>query len=326
LFIFFKIKNDTLPLEPYNKKQILFHVPKGIGISSLLKKLENEKLIKSSKSLKIYSYITGKKLNNIKYGYYLLSPSMSGIEILNKLIKGDLYRLWLTIPEGFNINKISKLISNKGLSGKKYKNLALNPSYDIKNKFDFLKNLPNGLSLEGYLFPDTYDITGLNEEQIIYLQLKRFNETIYSYWKKNKNKSKLSFLDTLNLASIVELEAQNPNERELIAGVFIKRLGLGMKLGSDPTVEYALGKHQSSKGLSFKDILIKSPYNTYINSGLPPGPISNPGLESFKSVINYKDTNYLYFVAKGDGSHVFTKTYQEHLQAQRVIISKRNKN
>jgi len=262
----------------------------------------------------------------MKYGYYLLSPSMSSIEIIDKIIKGDIYRLWLTIPEGYSINKISKLISNKGLSGEKYRNIALNISQNLKEKFSFLQNLPKNLNLEGYLFPDTYDITGSNEEQIIELQLKRFNETIYDYWIKNRNKSKLSFLETLTLSSIVELETQNPNERELIAGVFIKRLEIGMKLGADPTVEYAMGKHQGNKGLSFKDILINSPYNTYINKGLPPGPICNPGLASFKAVINYENTPYLYFVAKGDGSHVFTKTYQEHLQAQREIVSKRKNN
>lgn len=316
------MKNDNLPLDISNKKNVLFYVPPGTSINSLLKKLEDKKLIKSFYSTKIYSILLGKKLNNMKYGYYLLSPSMSSIEIIDKIIKGDIYRLWLTIPEGYNINKIAKLISNKGLSSDKYKNIALNVSNELKEKFSFLKELPKNLSLEGYLFPDTYDITGLNEEQIINLQLKRFSETIYDYWLKNKSRSKLSFLDTLNLASIVELETQNPNERELIAGVFIKRLEIGMKLGADPTVEYALGKHQGNKGLSFKDILVNSPYNTYINKGLPPGPICNPGLSSFKAVINYKDTPYLYFVAKGDGSHVFTKTYKEHLQAQKEIISK----
>jgi UPF0755 protein len=119
----------------------------------------------------------------------------------------------------------------------------------------------------------------------------------------------------MTMASIVELEAVRPVERPVIAGVFWRRLQIGMALGSDPTVEYALQRHQDAKGLSYRDVAINSPYNTYKFPGLTPTPIANPGEASIAATLHPEATAYLYFVARGDGSHVFTRTLQEHLQA-----------
>jgi len=138
-------------------------------------------------------------------------------------------------------------------------------------------------------------------------------------WERRPANHPLRFSDTIKLASVVELEGLLDRELPTIAGVFLKRLKIGMKLESDPTTEYAQGWHQGNTPLSLKDIQIDSPYNTYRYHGLMPTPIGNPGKAAIEAVLFPEKTDYLYFVARGDGSHTFSKTYQEHLAAIRKI-------
>ncbi len=315
---YFSITNSLKSVNPKDKSVKLFYVNAGNSLNLVLKKLEKDNLIKSYKAARIYTLLRYPK-HSVKPGYYQLSKSMSFIEIFRKLVSGNIYQIWLTIPEGFSVKKTARRLAAKNLSENTYIQLSTDFDPSLKEDFPFLEKINNPNSLEGYLFPDTYDITGGKEEDLIQLQLKRFSGTIYESWQNRPGNWKLSLHQTLTLASIVELEAQKPSERKLISGVFINRLQQGIPLGSDPTVEYALGWHQNEKGLSLRDVQIKSSYNTYINKGLPPGPIANPGLACFNAVLNYKHTPFLYFVAKGDGSHVFTTNYQDHLQAQAMI-------
>ncbi|MFN8575655.1 MAG: endolytic transglycosylase MltG [Candidatus Sericytochromatia bacterium] len=307
------------PIDKNDTSQKLFYINNGSSLTLVLRKLKSDGFIKDYRTARVYTMLKAKN-KQIQPGYYQISKSMSFIEIFNKLASGKIYQSFLTIPEGYSMKKIANRISKNGFSGTEYLKLteSINPEY--KSEFVFLDKLDKYSSLEGYLFPDTYDITKAKEKDLINSQLNRFEQLIYSEWQKRPKDWKMNLHQTLTLASIVELEAQKPSERTTIAGVFINRLNQGIPLGSDPTVEYALGWHQDAKGLSFKDIEVKSAYNTYKNAGLPPGPISNPGLAVFKAVLNYENTPYLYFVAKGDGSHVFTKTYQEHLHAQSLIV------
>lgn len=312
--------NSSLePVDKSNETKKLFYINSGSSLSLVLRKLSSDGFIKDYRFARLYTMIYGSK-KHIQPGYYQISKSMSFKEIFGKIESGKTYKVFLTIPEGYSIRKIAKRIAKKGFSENKYLLLTSKISKDYKSEYIFLEKLEKFNSLEGYLFPDTYDITGAKEENLINSQLKRFEELIYSEWQKRPTSWKMNFHQTLTLASIVELEAQKPSERGTIAGVFVNRLNQGIPLGSDPTVEYALGWHQGEKGLSFKDVEVKSAYNTYRNQGLPPGPISNPGLAAFKAVLNYENTPYLYFVAKGNGSHVFTKTYPEHLRAQSLIV------
>lgn len=318
-YLFYYMNNNLSAINPQDTKKVLFHINQGMPLTSALKKLESNKLIKDYNAARLYTLIYGGG-RSIKPGYYEVSKSMSFEEIFKKLDSGKVYQLWLTIPEGFSIKKIAKRLDKNNLSGQNYKEIVSSVSDKYKEKFNFLSEIPSNQSLEGYLFPDTYDITVAQESDIVNQQLNTFSKTILKAWEERPYDWKMSLHETLTLASIVELEAQKPSERTTIAGVFINRLKQGIPLGSDPTVEYALGWHQDSKGLTFNDVKIRSPYNTYINRGLPPGPIANPGLAAFKAVLNYEHTPLLYFVAKGDGSHVFTKTYPEHLRAQSMII------
>jgi len=321
IVISFLFYNSLLkPIDKNDKTKKLFYVAQGSSLNLVLKNLEKEKFIKNYYAVKIYSFLNKDKLQIIKPGDYELSKSMPFDEIIKIISSGKVYRNFITIREGLSIRKIGKLLDQKSFSGQKYINLATNISSELKDKYVFLNKLDYDETLEGYLFPETYDITRGNIEDLIDLQLSQFEKTIYQAWFNRPSNWKLSFQETLTLASIVELEAQVPRERDIIAGVFMRRLEKGMTLGSDPTVEYALGWHQDEKGLSYDDIKVHSPYNTYINVGLPPGPICNPGLAVFNAVLNYSKTPYLYFVAKGDGSHVFTSTYRDHLNAQARII------
>lgn len=258
--------------------------------------------------------------DRIKPGTYALSPGQSPFEIVRWLMEGQGQVLRLTVPEGYSVGKIAQLLDTKGLArGAVFQALASEPQR-FRDRHPWLRDLPAGGSLEGFLFPDTYMFSEarIDEAVLIDRMLERFEAVIRPEYRRAEAPA-MSLYQALTLASIIELEAVRPQERPLISGVFQNRLRIGMRLGSDPTVEYALGRHQGRKGLSFKDIRIDSPYNTYRYAGLPPGPIANPGLASFKAALHPQETDYLYFVAKGDGTHAFTRTYEDHLAAQRRL-------
>ena len=173
-------------------------------------------------------------------------------------------------------------------------------------------------SLEGYLFPDTYRFYWQTpEEKILETMVKRFHQVFADSLKQRATQLRMSVHQVLTLASIIEKEAQVPLERPLISGVFHRRLKLGMPLQADPTVIYALGGRK--RRLSKADTRVNSPYNTYLHRGLPPGPICNPGRDSILAALYPVKVDYLYFVAKGDGTHIFTKSLNSHINAKNRI-------
>jgi UPF0755 protein len=187
--------------------------------------------------------------------------------------------------------------------------------------YDFLRSRPAGASLEGYLFPDTYQVSpDVTAADLIQRMLRTFDQRVASQMRQQAAARGLTVHQWVTLASIVEREAVIASERPVIASVYLNRLELGMKLDADPTVQYALGYQAQTRSwwkrpLLLEDLEVKSPYNTYKNPGLPPGPIANPGLASLRAVVEAPDTDYYYFVANkqaGDGSHVFARTIEEH--------------
>ena len=169
--------------------------------------------------------------------------------------------------------------------------------------------------LEGFLYPDTYQLDGdaISPEAVIKQMLGRFEQLALPIYQKNQKNTKLDLKEWVTLASIVEKEAVVASERNRISGVFNNRLNKGMTLGSDPTVEYALGIRQTKeKPLTFKQVETPSPYNTYINVGLPPTPIASPGIASLEATLTPENTEYLYFMARYDGTHIFSRTQAEH--------------
>jgi len=300
-----------------------FEVPSGSTANQLAVKMQDQGIIKNQLAFRLYAKISGKD-DKIKAGKYYLSPSMSTERILDKLVKGETINedVRITIPEGSTLKTIAAILSEKGLVSEEefFQSLDIDK---FKDKYAFLNDFPPDSTLEGFLFPDTYLLPpSKNAEFYIDTMLSRFNDVYFNEVESvvKANKIELNLYQVVTLASIVEAEAKLNSERPIIAGVFYNRLKLGMPLQSCATVEYALGEHKEE--LTLADLEVDSPYNTYKVNDLPPGPIGAPGLASLLAVANPAKVDYLYFVAKGDGSHIFSKTYQEHLQAQSIIKSK----
>lgn len=279
--------------------------------------LQERRVVRSGFAFALLGRLMGAQ-ERIRPESYALSPAQSPGQILQWLMEGRGQVLRLTVPEGYSLARIAKLLETRGFaSGAAFTSLARQPDRFV-SRHGWLKDLPAGATLEGFLFPDTYmfEPGRVDAALLIDRMLDRFEAVIRSEYRR-ASAPPLPFYQALTLASLIELEAVTPAERPLISGVFQNRLRIGMRLGSDPTVEYALGRHQGNKGLSLRDIRIDSPYNTYRYAGLPPGPIANPGLASFQAALRPQSTDFLYFVARGDGTHAFTRTYADHLAAQR---------
>ena len=301
-------------------------VKPGSGVSAIADELEYRGLLRSSQAFSLWLRLKGWD-RSVKAGVYAISPAMSGREVASLLFAGRGEDERLTIPEGLSIGQVASLLDGVALgSGPRFRDWAHSPA-DFEGEFPWLAKLPEKASLEGFLFPDTYVIARTEgfERDLVRMMLARFDQVVMPAFEARGEGHGLSLHETVTLASIVEKEATVPTERATIAGVFFNRLKLHMPFGSDPTVEYVLKKHQGAQGLSLKDVAVDSPYNTYKYPGLPPGPIANPGLASVEAVLRPEKTTFLYFVARGDGTHAFTRSYQEHLAAQRRIWAARSR-
>ncbi|MEJ8553667.1 endolytic transglycosylase MltG [Tepidibacter sp. Z1-5] len=309
--VYFNIQ--TGPYDSSKDKQVLVDIKKGSSLNSVSDTLFEKQLIKNKLFFKIIAKIN-KMDTGIKAGLYNLNQSYSNKEILDMLNSGSVYKdlVKVTIPEGFEAHQIADRLSNLGLVDKeKFMDLVNTPSV-FRDKYSFL-NQEYIVSLEGYLFPDTYFVNkNYSEKDIINMLLNRFDQMYTDEYKKIQNEKNLTLNQVITLASIVEREARLDKERSIIAGVFYNRMNINMPLQSCATVQYILGERKPN--LSFEDIKIDSPYNTYKNAGLPPGPIASPGKKSIEAALYPEDVDYLYFVAKKDGSHSFSKTYNEHLK------------
>jgi UPF0755 protein len=235
----------------------------------------------------------------IRPGVYDIPMRNSGYSIYRQLLKGPpLARV--TFPEGWTAKQMAALLETKG----------------VTSAAEFLA-LVDKNKKEGFLFPDTYFFEqGLPPETVMTRLLERFKEKEPKDFKDRAAAMKLSYVKLVTLASIVEREAQAPQERPVIAGVFMNRLKKHMYLESCATVEYALGSWRPH--LTYKDLDVPSPYNTYRHGGLPPGPICNPGAAALEAAAHPAQTDMLFFVADGQGTHRFSRYYKEHLAAQGV--------
>lgn len=247
-----------------------------------------------------------------KSGRYLLGPGMSVPRIVAEMHRGISPEIQVTIPEGLTNRETAALLARKGLVDSER---FLSKLEDQAFMAGLLEDIPLSILTEGFLYPDTYRFNlNATESQIIAIMVRRFRQIYQRYFNEIPEKE---FQKMLILASIVEKEAQKAADRPLIAGVFYNRLRRGYPLQSCATIQYALGERKER--LLYEDLQIDSPYNTYKHYGLPPAPISNPGLNSLRAATLPAQVSYLYFVAKPDGSHVFSNTFEQHLQAQRDI-------
>ncbi|WP_184308500.1 endolytic transglycosylase MltG [Anaerosolibacter carboniphilus] len=302
------------PVNVQNGELVVIEIPKGASTLKIASILRENHLIKNDLSFRILSKLS-KAEGKMQAGRYQMSTSMNAREIIDNLIKGSIFKdaAKFTIPEGFELKQIVDRLESLGLIDReKFMELVNNGDF----QYEFLKEIPKGENrLEGFLFPDTYEIAkGATEEEILTKMLDRFDEIFTDDYYHRTKKLNMTIQEVVTLASIIEREAQLEKERPIISGIFHNRLNKGMLLQSCATVQYVLGERKAN--LSLKDIDIDSPYNTYKNIGLPPAPIASPGKASLEAALYPSETDYYYFVVKSDGEHSFSKTYEEHLRAK----------
>ena len=289
----------------------LVTVEEGQSVSDVAAMLREARLVRSARALAVAAYVTG-KWRRIQPGRHELDPGMTGLEMLDALSRAPRATWeWLTIPEGFTVRQIAERIEEKGLGQTdEFLAAAARPQ-----TFEAGFPLPEG-GLEGYLFPDTYRIEDNHGARGIVVQmLRRFDQVVWQgLFEREAERNGRSLREVIILASLVEAEAKQEDERPIIAGVLLNRLARGQRLECDATVQYALGADRKSR-LMYEDLEIESDYNTYLHEGLPPGPICNPGEASIRAALEPAEVPYLYYVARPDGSHAFSRTFAEHRAA-----------
>lgn len=297
-------------------EDIVVRVEDGDNFYSIINKLEEDKKLKSVSIIKLYVKVLDKSVD-VKPGEYLLSKDSSVKDIINSLsTDSSLNKVKFTVPEGYYIDDIAIKLEDEGICSKNDFILAVKeyplPSYVKPNE-------EKRYNLEGYLFPDTYIIEiGETPKEIIYKMIKRFGEMLDEASKATNVTVKDEDIETVvTIASMIEKEARLDNERPIIASVIVNRLNIDMKLQIDATVIYALGEHVNI--VTYDDLEIDSPYNTYKNYGIPVGPISNPGIESIKATLKPDNTDYLFYVLKDDNSHYFTNNDEDFLRKQEEL-------
>jgi len=294
-----------------------FQIKSAESTFSITNRLEEVGLITSADAMRDFLVYSGLD-TTLQAGKFNLNRRMTPVEIATALQDSTPEEVTFTILAGWRIEEINNSLPTSGLefAPDLFLYAVNNPSANLW----VTKELPPGASLEGFFFPDRYRFNRkVSIQGFLETVLQNFNLKVDQKLRESFQQQGLTLFQAVTLASIVQREAVLEEEMPLIASVFFNRLEAGMKLDTDPTVQYALGYDQSKKSwwknpLSLKDLKVNSPYNTYLNPGLPPGPISNPGLAALRAVAHPEITNFLYFRAACDGSgrHAFSETFNEH--------------
>ncbi len=303
-----------------NAGAIFVDIEQGEAASQIGEKLEEAGVIESARTFRVLTAFMGVG-DDLAAGRYEFQPGITAIVAVQRISQGITATRSVTIREGLRSEEIGELLEREGIVSAAAFREALAETYEAS----FLAELPAGASLEGFLFPATYQLPSeITAHEVVQQLLAAFDARFHDNIAPLLAGSGQSLSDVVNLAAIVEREAQVPGERPTIASVFANRLRIGMALQADPTVQYAVAEDPASVEqhgywkleLTVADLAIDSPYNTYQNAGLPPAAIANPGLDSMLAAAAPADTGYFFFVACGDGSgsHVFAETLEEHNQ------------
>jgi len=291
------------------EKPVQLQIQPGTGLNKVALDLQNAGVIRSALAVKLLARWNHQS-SRIQAGHYQFKDPASPGEILIRLVQGDVEKVSLTVPEGFSLQQIIARIAEKGFGDQeKLMKLATDTSFiqSLEIKAD---------SLEGYLFPETYLFApGIDEKALLTMMVSQFRNHIDLKLKDDAKKLGLNLHQWVTLASIIEKEAGMVEEMPLIASVFHNRLKRNIPLQTDPTVIYGIKDFDGN--ITRKHLTTPTPYNTYLIRGLPPGPIASPGLAALEAAAHPAATNYLYFVARGDGTHQFSKTLKEHNAAVR---------
>jgi len=294
-----------LPKNSKNAKEMVFNIEKGQGSREISLNLEKEGFVKIAPIFRLYVTTRGVS-GKLQAGSYLLSYSMNIPQIVDKFINGEVEKIKLVVPEGFNIKDIEKSLSNFERTSSGISNLK---AKDFKGEFSFLGSVPDNASLEGFLFPDTYEFSyQASDKEIVQKMLANFNKKMTPDLREEIGKQKKTVFQIITMASLIEKEVKTKEDKEIVSGILWKRLKNKIPLQVDATINYLTEKDK----VSIEETKIDSPYNTYKYLGLPVGPISNPGLESIKAAVYPKNSLYWYYLSAPDGKTIFSKTLEEH--------------
>lgn len=289
----------------------------GSSFGKIAQELENTGVVRSADQLKLTAKIY-KKEQSLRVGKFTLKKGMSNFNALFALIEGPQSYIKFTLPDGYGAERFAGIIERHlEIDSTEIMALVTDSSFIADFGLDTE-------SLEGYLYPETYSFTyGLSAKNIVTALVSQFKKMVNDSLMARVNEMGWTLNEVLTLASIVEGEAMVDTEMPIISSVYQNRLRLGMLLQADPTIQYIIP--DGPRRLLYRDLEIDSPYNTYKYAGLPPGPINNPGIHAIKAVLYPADTNYIYFVANGDGTHSFSENYNQHLRAKKRFDQYRKK-
>ncbi len=320
VFLFYGAYVSSLNNRVGDSNEIVkFEIEAGENVTNIVSNLIADGLVESELFLKIYIWQI-KSETKLQAGVYELNKGMSMIEIIDKMLDGDILSKEqdIKILEGWDITDMEEYFLKNNILFKndfsRKANIAISDWSFNFPKYKFLENVPVGVDLEGYLFPDTYRVfDGASAEDIIKKMLNNFDNKLSQELRDEIKKQNKSIHDVITMASIIEKEVAAKEDMSIVAGILYKRMNIGMRLEVDSSVNYASGKNDPS--VSYADLQIDSPYNTYKNDGLPPGPICSPGLQAILAAVYPKKSPYLFYLNRQDtGETIFSKTYNEHLK------------
>lgn len=296
--------------------EVTFVIEQDETVNSIAARLHEEKLIRSPSYFRVVLGFTGAD-KDIFAGEHLLTSAMTTTEIIDVITSedaGSIQAVTIVFIEGWRTEQFAETLLAAELIESTEEFMAATHLPRWNNEFDFLHTRPSGVGLEGYLFPDTYSFrVDSSPEDIIQTLLSTFNNKVTPELRAQAAENGMTLHQAITLASIIEREAAVAEERGVIASVYTNRLAISIPLQADPTVQYQNGVPGDWwPVLTGQDLQRDGRYNTYLNPSLPPGPICNPGLASIEAALDPDETDYLFFVATGDGSHAFAVTFEEH--------------
>jgi UPF0755 protein len=295
------------PYRGYRGEEQFVDIPQGAGSRTIGERLVGAGVVRDHLTFRLALWMTGEG-RRLKAGEYRFDRAVTPAQVIDKLARGDVYVIRLTVPEGFTLFDTAKVFESHAF-GPAASFVRAAQDASLVRDVD-----PTARTLEGYLFPDTYAVSRkTTASQLARLMVAEFERALTPDLREAARARQLTTHDFVTLASIVEKETATASERPLVAAVYQNRLRIGMPLQCDPTVIYALelaGRYDGN--IRKQDLAIDSPYNTYRYPGLPPGPIASPGRASLEAVAHPADADFLYFVSRNDGTHVFSRTLEEH--------------
>lgn len=302
-------------------QEIIIDIPKGTSVIALSRQLKTKGIITNPFVFRLMFQVSYQD-TPIKAGEYKIKTPISIKEILRILTRGQVYLHSVTIPEGLTRFEIASLLEKKLGFFPAEKFIAVTETTSLIKDLD-----PHASNLEGYLYPETYSFPkGTSPQEVVRTMVNQFRQIFSEPWQKRATQLGFSVREIVILASLIEKETSRPEERKLISAVFHNRLKKKMKLDCDPTIIYALKLQGKYNGrLGWKDLKLNSPYNTYLYPGLPPGPIANPGRSALEASLYPAKVDYLYFVSRNDGTHIFSRTLREHTKNVFIYQKRRNR-